>query len=803
MSEPSTDLATAADITEAARRWHTAGFCVLPAKADGTKRPDVPSWTRYQHEQPSTQQMRAWFDGTGRTGLGVVTGSISGGLEMFELEGRAIADGARDRLVPALKAAGVIEVWRHLTRSGYAEWSPSGGLHILYRITDHPVPGNKKVAERPARPDELTDQERNVLRRKPNKVFTRVLAETRGEGGFVVVAPSHGTTHETGKPWSFSGDSTPGLVPTITWEQRVALFAAIHAALDEMPEPEPIQSRDPRPRDDSDGERPGDAWARQTPWDDILTPHGWQLVHRQGDMDFWRRPGKRIGWSARTGGTHDGLYVWSTSTEFPTEVSITKFRAFAILNHGGDDRSAASDLRRAGYGDRTRPAPTSVPAPAAVVAEPEPDVAEPAAGPTEPAGPGGPPWPTLGQDAMLGLAGDFVRLYDPHTEADPAAVLHAFLATVGCRFGYGYWIAGGNTRHAPKVWPVITGETATGAKGTAIAVVKSFWREFDSHFMLMNTATGLSTGEGLIRAVRDANGDDPSAPGFDEGVHDKRLWVDAPEFASVLEKSRREGNSLSGTLREAYDAGVLQSMTSGSPLKATNTHIVITPQVTPAELVAKLTATDVANGLANRFMIVASRMSKVLPEGSAPDPDALHAFGDRLNQVATGLFKACRDQAELTRTPAARDLWTAEYHRRFEERRKQSESPVKSLLARWHANSARLSVIYALLDGCLKVDEVHVRAALAAWDYVEDSTRYVFGSEAGDRDLGRLMEYVNESAGRSRTDISVDLFARHKTKAELDLLLEKLLARGGYGVKKVPGPNGGRPATRYVRLAGS
>ncbi|MEE3918217.1 hypothetical protein V2I01_04970 [Micromonospora sp. BRA006-A] len=112
-------------------------------------------------------------------------------------------------------------------------------------------------------------------------------------------------------------------------------------------------------------------------------------------------------------------------------------------------------------------------------------------------------------------------------------------------------------------------------------MVKSFWREFDSHFMLMNTATGLSTGEGLIRAVRDANGDDPSAPGFDEGVHDKRLWVDAPEFASVLEKSRREGNSLSGTLREAYDAGVLQSMTSGSPLKATNTHIVITRRSPP------------------------------------------------------------------------------------------------------------------------------------------------------------------------------------------------------------------------------
>lgn len=800
LQDPST--VTADHVRDAGQRWHGAGYCVLPVKADGSKRPDVGEWTSYQREQPSSQQMRAWFDGTGRTGLGIVTGAISGNLEMFELEGRTVAEGARDRLVPALTAAGVIDVWRRLTRGGYAEWTPSGGLHLLYRVADHEVPRNKKVAERPARPEELTDQERAVLQRKPDKVFTRVLAETRGEGGFVVVAPSHGSTHETGQPWSFSGDSNPGAVPTITWDERTALFAAVHAVLDEMPETAPIPPRTPRQRVDSDGERPGDAWARQTDWADILTPHGWVLAYRRGDMDFWRRPGKEMGWSARTGGQHDGLWVWSSSTEFPTEVSITKFRANAILNHGGDDRATASELRRLGYGDQTDRdrSPRSAVHTRERAPEPEPTT-EPE--PAVATGASGPPWPTLDHAAMHGLAGDFVRLCDPHTEADQAAVLHVFLATNGCRFGHDYYITGGNTRHAPKVWPVITGETATGAKGTALAVVKSFWRGFDSHFMLMNTATGLSTGEGLIRAVRDANGDDPSAPGFDEGVDDKRLWVDAPEFASVLEKSRREGNSLSGTLREAYDDGVLQSLTSGSPIKATDAHIVITPQVTPAELVSKLTATDVANGLANRFMVVASRMSKVLPEGSSPNHAAVKAFEDRLHQVTTGLFKECRGKAELRRTPAARDLWIAEYHRRFEERRSQPESPVKSLLARWHANSARLSVIYALLDGCLEVDEVHVRAALAAWDYVENSTRYVFGSEAGDRDLGRLMEYVNESSGRSRTDISVDLFQRHKTKAELDQLLEKLLERGGYGAKKLPREGGGRPTTKYVRTAGS
>jgi len=405
---------------------------------------------------------------------------------------------------------------------------------------------------------------------------------------------------------------------------------------------------------------------------------------------------------------------------------------------------------------------------------------------------------------MQGLAGQFVELYDPHTEADPAAVLHVFLASVGCHFGPGYYIAGGNTRQAPKVWPVITGDTSTGAKGTALAVVKSFWRDHDNHFMLTNTATGLSTGEGLIRAVRDATGDKPDDPTYDEGVNDKRLWVDAPEFASVLEKSRREGNSLSGTLREAYDDAVLQSMTSGSPVKATGSHIVITPQVTPTELVAKLTATDVANGLANRFMVVASRMSKVLPEGSSPNESAVKAFGDRLHEVTTGLYRHCHGKAELKRSPDARDLWVSEYHRRFEERRNQPESPVKSLLARWHANSARLSVIYALLDGTLTVEVDHVRAALAAWDYVEAGTRYVFGSAAGDRDLGRLMEFVDEAegTGRTRKSISVELFQRHKAKPELDQILDKLLAHGGYAAKQLVGPAGGRPATHYYRLGG-
>lgn len=787
------DEITAESVRDAAYKWQAAGFAVLPVAENGEKKPDVLRWTNFQHEQPTIQHMRRWFDGTGRTGVGIITGAISGNVEMFELEGRAIKEGARQRLVPALKAAGVFDVWQRLVR-GYTEHSPSGGIHFIYRLDGHEVPGNVKIASRPKEPQEYTKSDHELLKRKPNSVIPYVLAETRGEGGFVVIAPSHGKVHETGEPWLPSTAGRAGEIATITWDERTALFAVVHAVLDTMPEVEPPKPRKPAQPTSDGSERPGDDYARRTSWADLLEPHGWRFIWQRGDMDFWRRPGddKRIGWSARTGGTHDGLWVWSTSTVFPTEQSITKFRAYSILEHNGNDPQAAAQLRRDGYGgERERPAPPTVVPEATVVQERKP-----------PAAVAGPAWPVLSRDAMHGLAGDFVALWDPHTEAYPPAVLHLFLATAGCWLGGGYYVSGGNTRHTPKVWPLLAGDSSTGAKGTAVSVVRSFWTKFNS--TSFQTASGLSTGEGLIKAVRDASGDDPSAQGFEDGVQDKRLWVDAPEFAGVLDKSRREGNSLSATLREAYDDQVLQSMTSGSPLKSTGSHIVITPQITPAELVTKLSSTDVANGLANRFMLVCTRMSKTLPEGSAPTSSELQAFGDRLHAVRTSLFKATSGQAELRRDDAGRKLWIAEYHRRFEDRRKdESESPVKSLLARWHANTARMSLTYALLDSQLTIGEPHVRAALAAWDYVEDSTRYVFGSEAGDRDLGRLMEYVNEREdGRSRKEISVELFQRHKTKRELDALIDKLMARGDYETHPVCGPAGGRPATFYRRSRG-
>lgn len=401
-------------------------------------------------------------------------------------------------------------------------------------------------------------------------------------------------------------------------------------------------------------------------------------------------------------------------------------------------------------------------------------------------------WPTLANDACYGLVGDVVHSLDPYTEADPAAVLFGFLAFAGNYFDTRPHLRGGNTEHPGRVWPLITGATSSGAKGTAMSVVQQLMRAIDKMYTVANRASGLSSSEGLIRRVRDPNGDDPDAKDFDEGVADKRLIIWEPEFVNVLSRARREGNSLSGTIRDAYDGVPLQTLVSHSPLFASNHHITIVGAITPQELVAKLAATDITNGFANRFMIVCSRRSKLLPNGGDPPYPVLADLANRFHEAAT----LTRDVAQMQRSDAAAQLWDAEYRARFSA--PLDESPTATMLARWHAHSTRMSVIYALLDGCAEVREKHVRASLAAWNYVEQSVQYVFGAEKADPDLGRLAEFVdNAELGVTRSEISKELFRRNKPRAELDALCRKLLALGRYEVVLVP--TDGRPKRVYVR----
>jgi hypothetical protein len=92
--------------------------------------------------------------------------------------------------------------------------------------------------------------------------------------------------------------------------------------------------------------RPGDDFNARAPWAGILEPNGWRLVHECDGTAYWRRPGKTEGQSASTNHGGSGLlYVFSSSAApFEAGRAYSKFGAFALLEHGGDFRSAAKRL---------------------------------------------------------------------------------------------------------------------------------------------------------------------------------------------------------------------------------------------------------------------------------------------------------------------------------------------------------------------------------------------------------------------------------------------------------------------------
>jgi putative DNA primase/helicase len=347
------------DTLSAALAWHDAGCAVIPIRADGSKAPRV-AWRQYQDKRAERDQVERWFTGN-PPGLGVLCGAVSGNLEMLELEGRAVAEGLDAMLVDLLKAAGLENLWDRVTRLGYSERTPSGGIHVLYRVSGTPVGRNLKLARRPATEAELEADPTDKI---------KTLAETRGQGGYTIVAPSHGSVHESQRPWAAIGVASPARIATITATERSALMAVVRA-LDGMP----ATSNRPVVRSHAAAPggmevSPGDDFERRTDWADILVPAGWTLVHQVGSTRYWRRPGKRIGISATTGRARDRdrLYVFSTSTPFEAEMPATKLHAYAVLHHRGDHSAAARALRHAGFGNDRSSAGSPLP-PGSEVAE--------------------------------------------------------------------------------------------------------------------------------------------------------------------------------------------------------------------------------------------------------------------------------------------------------------------------------------------------------------------------------------------------------------------------------------------------
>ncbi len=364
-------------------------------------------------------------------------------------------------------------------------------------------------------------------------------------------------------------------------------------------------------------------------------------------------------------------------------------------------------------------------------------------------------WPTLHPNALQGLAGDIIRRIEPQTEADPTALLLQTLAYYGSIVGRHAHCLVEEDTHFPNIFVCLIGDTSHGRKGASAGRIRRVFKKVDGEGWIdQRVQTGLSSGEGLIWAVRDAvSKNEPikergRVVGYedvvvDQGVADKRLLVVEPEFAKVLRQTRREGNILSPVVRQAWDTGVLRILTKNSPVTATGVHISIVGHCTPSELRKYLTETEVANGFANRFLWCLTRRSKCLPEGGSPV-----AVGDFVARLKESVQFA-KDADLITRDDEATHLWREEYPNLSEGR----IGMFGEVTSRAEAQVLRLSLIYALLDRSVLVKATHLQAALAVWRYCEDSARYIFGESTSDPVADHVLRLVKSQPGISRTEL--------------------------------------------------
>jgi hypothetical protein len=291
--------------------------------------------------------------------------------------------------------------------------------------------------------------------------------------------------------------------------------------------------------------------------------------------------------------------------------------------------------------------------------------------------------------------------------------------------------------------------------------------------------SGLASGEGLIFQVRDAlTRTEPVKDAgritghqqveVDQGVKDKRVLVQEAEFASVLKQLERQGSTLSPIIRQAWETGAIRNLVKNSPLKATDAHISIIGHITGQELRRYLSSTEVASGFGNRFLWIAVRRSKYLPDGGADvDLGPLTAAFERAVSFAKAVGRMPRDDE-------ARELW----HQVYPQLSGDRPGLAGSLLARAEAQTMRLACLYALLDGSFQVEAKHLRAALALWDFCERSTRFIFGDSTGDPVADEIVEALRQRPdGMTRTDITA-IFGRNKPGDRIAKALSLLLAAG-------------------------
>lgn len=243
--------------------------------------------------------------------IGVCTGAVSGGLEVIDFD------------LDILDSPEIVwNEWKSKMPKSILEKllvcrTKSGGYHVIYRCSK--IEGNSKLA----------------MKEMPGGKF-KTMIETRGQGGYINCPPSDG--------YEIIYGSFDNIQIIEDWERNAMMIAA--KTFDEKGSKKKKnygnnEYSDPFPEYNSDPDI----------GIELLEEHGWEII-KEGDLWIeFKRPGKRReGISAGYNLDANFLFVWSTNTDFDTEVPYSNSAILAVLEYDGDYKSAYRELRKKGWG---------------------------------------------------------------------------------------------------------------------------------------------------------------------------------------------------------------------------------------------------------------------------------------------------------------------------------------------------------------------------------------------------------------------------------------------------------------------
>ena len=241
---------------------------------------------------------------------------------------------------------------------------------------------------------------------------------------------------------------------------------------------------------------------------------------------------------------------------------------------------------------------------------------------------------------------------------------------------------------------------------------------------------------------------------------------------------------MSATLRSAWDGRPLQLLTRTAPARASDAHVTVIGHITACELRHHLTGLELANGLANRFLLICCRRTRLLPEGGASDPLA----GTGLTSVLGGAIEHARTAGRLRLDEHARELW---YHAYAQLAYASRTGIAGALCARAEAHVIRLALIYALADGERQIKPEHLQAALALWDYAARSASWALQSATGDPLAEQIhAALANHPGGLTRSQIN-DTLQHNRPAEQIQRALDALTLAGRATRAQIP--TAGRP----------